>query len=374
MAEARFDTNLAKLSSAAEAAGLDAIVLAGKANIVYATGVREPSGGLVAGPRCEPLLLTSVLDYDRASNLAPRWLAVKAFFRGGEELLEPPIPRGDLLRGGLVDAVKAVLEGCGARKVGVDLDWAPRQLAPGLSGFEVADFSAEVRRARRVKSDWEVELIVEAARVAEAALKRVIDSLSEGESEARLAGLAHMTILELGGWGEAFPTIVAFHENTAYPHHAPTTRRLGASGAVLVDLGAVVSGYHSDMTRSLWWGPGGSKYRGLVEVVAEAQGEAIDAVAPGVAAADVDRAARLRLSKEGLARYFIHGTGHGVGVEIHEEPYLRPGSKDTLEPGMVVTVEPGVYMAGLYGARVEDLVLVTKGGRRVLTRFSRLIL
>ncbi len=375
MAEARFDRNLAKISSRAESEGLDAVVLAGKANVTYATGLREPSGVLIAGPKCGPTLLTSVLDYDRLSAAAPGWLEVKAFYRGGEELLEPPIPRGDLIRGGMVDAVRAVLAGCGAGRVGVDLDWAPRALASGLGGsVEVADFSGAVRGARRVKDDWEVEMITAAARIAEAALRRVIDSLGEEASEAGLAGLAHAAIMELGGWGEAFPTIVAFHENTAYPHHAPTTRRLGAAGPVLVDLGAVAGGYHSDMTRSLWWGRGGGEYRRLVEAVAEAQGEAIDAVAPGAGASDVDKAARRRLEREGLSRYFIHGTGHGVGVEIHEEPYLRPGSGDELEPGNVVTVEPGVYMAGLHGARVEDLVLVTKKGRRLITSFSRLIL
>ena len=374
--EARFDRNLAKLSSLAESEGLEAVVLAGKANMVYATGLREPTGALVAGPKCGPLLLTSVLDYDRLSTEAPRWLEVKAFYRGGEESIEPPIPAGDVVKGGLYDALKTVLGGCGARRVGVDLDWAPRGLAESLrgAGVEVSDFSGAVRRARRVKEDWEVELIAEAARIAEGALRRVLDALGEEASEAGLAGLAHKEILESGGWGEAFPTIVAFHENTAYPHHTPTTRRLGASGPVLVDLGAVARGYHSDMTRSLWWGPNGEKYRRLVEAVAEAQGEALDAVAPGVGASEVDGAARRRLAREGLARYFIHGTGHGVGVEIHEEPYLRPGSREELEPGNVVTVEPGVYMAGLYGARVEDLVLVTKRGRRLLTSFSRLIL
>ncbi len=373
-----FERNIEKLLSLAESAGLDAIILSGKANVEYATGLREPSGALVASRDCGIVILTSLLlDYDRTVSQAPRWLDVKAFYRGGEEDIEPPIPKSDIIRGSLFEALASILKSCGARRVGVDLDWAPRGIDETLRGkaeVEVSDFSREVRRARRVKDDWEVEFIVKAARLAESALKRVLEELDGESSEAHLAGLVHWHILTMGGWGEAFPTIVAFHENTAYPHHTPTSRRLGDSGAVLVDLGARLGVYRSDMTRSLWWGGGGSRYKRLVETVAQAQGEAIDVIEPGVKAWEADRAARVRLEKEGLSRYFIHGLGHGVGVEVHEEPYLRPGSKEELEPGNVVTVEPGVYMTGVYGARVEDLVLVTKKGRRVLTSFSRLIL
>ncbi|GAB6148317.1 aminopeptidase P family protein [Stetteria hydrogenophila] len=373
----RFRGNLEKLLSLAEEAGLDAVVLAGKANVEYATGLREPSGALVASRNCGATLLVSLLDYDRLSVQAPRWLEVKAFYRGGEEGIEPPLPRGSLVRGSLLEAVAEVLKGCGARRVGVDLDWAPRRVSEqlaGKAGVEVSDFSDGVRRARRVKEDWEVEAIVEAARLAESTLRRLLGELSEDSTEARLAGLAHMHILSLGGWGEAFPTIVAFHENTAYPHHTPTTRRLGDSGAVLIDLGARLGVYRSDMTRSLWWGGGGQRYTRLVEAVVHALEEALDTVEPGVAAWEVDRAARASLEREGLAKYFIHGLGHGVGVEIHEEPYLRPGSKAVLEPGNVVTIEPGVYLTGVYGVRVEDMVLVTGKGRRLITSMTRLIL
>ncbi len=377
MEAGRFKRNLEKLLSLAEVSGIDTLVLAGKANLEYATGLREPSGALVASRDCGAVVLTSLLDYDRIAVQAPRWLDVKAFYRGGEEAIEPPIPRSDIIKGSLFEALSFILKSCNAKRVGVDLDWAPRDTDNSLkskAGVEVIDFSKEVRKARKVKEDWEVELIIKGARLAESALKRLLDEISESSTEAYLAGLVYWHILSSGGWGEAFPTIVAFHENTAYPHHTPTTRRLGDSGAVLVDLGARWGVYRSDMTRSLWWGNGGSRYRRLVEIVAQAQGEAIDVVEPGAKAWEVDRAARLRLEKEGLSRYFIHGLGHGVGVEVHEEPYLRPGSKEELEPGNVVTIEPGVYMTGIYGARVEDLVLVTKKGRRVLTSFSRLIL
>lgn len=371
--------SLSRLVEAAGREGLDGLLLLYGPNLTYATGLRGVSGVLAAGPGCEPVIAVGLLDYDRVQAHAPHWLEVKAFYRGGEESIEVGLPRGSLVKGGLADAAKSLASECGFKRVGVDLGQLAYSVAGGVreklsaAGIEVVDASRVVAGVRRVKEDWEVELIERAARLAEEALRRVLDSLGPEASEAGLAGLVHAKIMELGGWGEAFPTIVAFHEDTAYPHHTPTTRPLGESGPVLVDLGAVVEGYHSDMTRSLWYGDGGSRYKELVEAVAEAQAEALDTIAPGVAAWEPDRAARRVLEKRGLARYFIHGLGHGVGVEIHEEPYLRPASKEELEPGNVVTVEPGVYIPGVHGVRIEDLVLVTRKGRRLLTRFSRIL-
>jgi Xaa-Pro dipeptidase len=134
-----------------------------------------------------------------------------------------------------------------------------------------------------------------------------------------------------------------------------------------------MGGYVSDTTRTLWHGGGGAEFRKLIELVAEAQGAAIDVIGPGVEARDPDMASRRVLAREGLDKFYNHGLGHGVGVEVHETPYLAPSSKDVLEPGNVVTVEPGFYIPGVHGVRVEDMVLVTKRGARLLTRLSRII-
>lgn len=368
-----WDHNRKKLKDAAEREGFDALILLGKGNSVYATGVREPSGAVVLSDECGDHVLVPLLDYHRVMSQAPRDFQVKAFYRGGEEPIRAGIGGKDLLTGGLTEAVVEVLKGC-SRKPGVDLGWAPYTAGRELeSRLEAGDATSLISRVRSVKSSDEIGLIEEAQRKAEEALRKAVNELGEGVSEGWLAGLISQAIKSLGAWSEAFATIVAFYDNTALPHHTPTTLRLTRPGPVLIDLGAVEQGYHSDMTRTLWWGSGGSSFRELVEAVVEAQGEAEDLVAPGVELSDVDRAARVVLEKRGLSRYFIHGLGHGVGVEIHEEPYIRPGARGVLEKGMVITIEPGVYIAGLHGARIENLVVVTSRGRRVLTRIDKVI-
>ncbi|MCX8195930.1 MAG: aminopeptidase P family protein [Acidilobaceae archaeon] len=369
-----FERNLKRLRAAAQERGLQNLLLVGKANITYATGLREPAGALLLSEACGDFLLVPLLDYFRVRARAPKDLEVKAFTRGGEEAIKGGVPERDLIAGTLVEALAKVMERCGGR-TGYDAGWAAGNLARAVEQkLGAEDVSEAIYKVRSVKEDWEVELIESSLRAAEEALRRLVESLKEGVSELELAGVASMIMRKLGAWGEAFPTIVAFYQNTALPHHTPEELRLTLPGPVLIDLGAVKGGYHSDLTRTLWWGGGDREFRQKVEAVIEAQEAAIDRISPGAEAWEPDKEARLVLERRGLAQYFNHGLGHGVGVEIHEEPYLRPGSKAVLERGMVVTVEPGFYLPGLYGVRVEDLVLVTARGRRVLTSISRLLL
>lgn len=368
-----FEKNLAKLRALLESKGLDAIVLFGKGNISYTTGLREPAGSLVLSRKCGDHMLVPLLDYHRAQPRVPRELAVKAFYRGGEEEIKSTVPESDLIVGGLADAVKKTLSGCGDR-IGIDEMSVSVPLYRALEqGLKLEDVSGDVSKIRSIKEDWEVELIQQSLRIAERALREGIDAISQGVSELELAGIISGAIRRAGGWGESFPTIVAFYDNTALPHHTPEGLRLTLAGPVLIDMGAAAGGYVSDITRTLWWGSGGSEFRARLEAVAQAVAATVDRIAPGVEAWEPDKEARLVLEKHGLLRYFNHGLGHGVGVEVHEEPYLRPGSKSILEPGMVVTVEPGFYIPGLYGARIEDMVLITPRGRKVLTSFSRLL-
>ena len=369
-----WEANRRRLLAEAEREGFKGLVLAGEANLVYALGVKMPSGALVLSGECGNYWLVPLLDYYRALSLAPSDFEVKAFYRGGEALSRVDVPRGALVEApSLGEALRAVLGDC--KGLGADLQWLPSTAASQLrEHLGVGDASGVVARVRSVKTPGEVERVERAQRIAEEALGDAVDSLGEGVTEEQAAATVECSVRRRGAWREAFPTIAAFYANTAYPHHQPTSTRLGHPGPVLFDLGAVVDGYHSDLTRTLWWGgPEPKQFREVLEAVEEALGEAVDTVAPGVEARDVDAAARRVLERRGLARYFIHGTGHGVGVEIHEKPYLRPGSEDVLEPGMIVTVEPGVYIAGRFGVRIEDLVLVTEKGRRVLTRVSRIL-
>lgn len=371
--EARWDLNRRKLRDLVERSSLDALVLVGGPNITYATGLREPTGALIITRDCGDYLVTSVLDYNRAASGLPKDVEVKAYYRreGEVGVGTAMVPESDLLQGGFEDAVKQLLSRCGAKSVGADLRWAGPDATKAAQAVGARDVSDEVAKLRSVKDDWEVEAIGVAIAVAEQAFREALELLDSTPSEAEVRGAFFSSLMRQGAWGEAFPTIVAFYDNTALPHHTPTTVRLSRPGPVLVDFGAHVGGYMSDTTRSFWRGSGGAEYRRLVEIVAESQSAAIDVVGPGVEARNPDLAARKVLAKEGLDKYFNHGLGHGVGVEIHEEPYLGPTSKGVLEPGMVITVEPGIYMPGLYGVRIEDMVLVTKKGARLLTKLSR---
>jgi Xaa-Pro aminopeptidase len=168
-----------------------------------------------------------------------------------------------------------------------------------------------------------------------------------------------------------FPVIAAFGEHAAEPHHHPTDRPLRRGDVVKLDFGALVDGYHSDMTRTVAFGEPPARLREVRDVVAAAQRAGIRAVRAGSTSAEVDRAARSVIEQAGLADRFPHGLGHGVGLEIHEGPFLRWDGDDVLPAGAVVTIEPGVYIPSLGGVRIEDLVLVTEDGCREIPRSTK---
>jgi Xaa-Pro aminopeptidase len=191
-------------------------------------------------------------------------------------------------------------------------------------------------------------------------------------TERRLAAELDHQMRLAGSDGLAFPIICAVDASAAMPHAVPGNRRLRRGSVLLMDFGARVDGYVCDLTRMLFAGRIAPRARRMYEAVRAAQGAAIARVRPGAAFTEVDAAARAVLSEAGLASAFSHGTGHGIGREVHEPPFFGPrAGKGTLEPGMVVTIEPGVYFRGAFGIRLEDDCLVTKTGRRVLTRVEK---
>ena len=366
--------NLAKLDKTLlDEKGLDVAVLSDESNILYATGIRSPSGTLLITRECGPLMVVPLLDYDRTMAEVPRNVEVYIAYRGGEEAIEPDVPKGRLIKRGLWEATGELVKKCGGKRVGADLSHMRYDVAEYfLKKIDVLNISQEIFHIRMIKSDKEINIIENSIHIAEQAFVSLLEYIQEGVREDETAGKLFHEMLRLGAWYEAFPSIVAFYSNTAYPHHTPGSLTLGKPGPVLVDWGAVASGYRSDSTRTWWWGSAPpSSFRKHLEAVMEAQSEAMDMVAPGVEAWEIDNASRRVLSKYGLSKYFIHGLGHGVGIDIHEAPYLRPGSKTILEPGMVITIEPGIYMSGLYGIRIEDMIVVTKRGYRRLTRLAR---
>jgi Xaa-Pro aminopeptidase len=229
-----------------------------------------------------------------------------------------------------------------------------------------------VKQLRQRKDPAEIARIEVAARAADVALADVepliLGAVEEPVTEADVRNELEYRMRRHGADDRSYATIVATGpENAARPHHEVGRRTLERGDTVIVDVGALVDGYHSDMTRSYVVGSASARQVELYELVAESQAAGLAAVAPGVAAKDVDAACRAVFDKADLGDWFIHGTGHGVGLEIHESPFLGPTSDATIAAGNVVTVEPGLYRGGFGGFRIEDLVVVTDGGHRTVT-------
>uniref|UniRef100_A0A7C2ZPT0 M24 family metallopeptidase n=1 Tax=Ignisphaera aggregans TaxID=334771 RepID=A0A7C2ZPT0_9CREN len=221
------------------------------------------------------------------------------------------------------------------------------------------DVRGAIRYIRRSKAPEEIDLITKASQISEKSIESVAESIRPGVTELDIAAMVESKARELGAEGFAFSTIVAIGENTSKPHHTPTRRAFTGSEPILIDFGVRVSGYVNDVTRMLL--PHGiisKEYIDLVQIVDEARAKSITSIREGVQCKDVDAVARTMLKERGLSAFFIHGLGHGVGIDVHEEPRLSPNSKDALVHGDIVTIEPGIYFYGKYGVRLEDLVLV----------------
>jgi Xaa-Pro aminopeptidase len=233
-----------------------------------------------------------------------------------------------------------------------------------------------IERARAVKDEFEIACLRRAAAGLTAVADAAFAALRPGASEHEVAGVIESSLREGGYERPAFDVIVASGPNAALPHHRAGPRRMDLGDLVVLDFGGVLDGYCSDLTRTVSVGPPSEDARRVHAAVLRAQRAAIAAVKPGVETSAVDRAARAVLESEGLGEAFGHGTGHGLGLEVHEEPRLARASTagdstpSPLRAGMVVTIEPGAYLPGWGGVRIEDDVVVTAGGAELLTAVS----
>jgi Xaa-Pro aminopeptidase len=224
-----------------------------------------------------------------------------------------------------------------------------------------------IETIRSVKDESEIAAIKSAAAISAKALVQTLPHIKPGVSESELAGMLDFQIRRLGA-RSSFEPIVAFGPNGSRPHHQPGKRKLRKKDAVLIDFGARYNGYCSDITRCFLCGKGMTAfYKKVYDVVEQAQAAAIKMIKPGVKITQVDAAARQVIDKAGLPVYG-HGTGHGFGLEIHESPFLKPDDEGNLMAGQVITIEPGIYIPGRLGIRIEDDVLVTETGCKILTR------
>lgn len=242
-----------------------------------------------------------------------------------------------------------------------------QQLKELAAGTALKPMIEVVETLRMVKSDDELATIRASVQLNSAALEHALENFNPAMTEVDLAAEIDYRMRLLGADGTSFDTIVASGVRTALPHAHPTDYPISTNELLLIDMGANVSGYASDMTRTYAIGKIGPKNRRIYRAVLESQLAAIDAIKPGITCAAVDRAARKVLRGYGMDKLFIHSTGHGLGLEIHERPRIGRKDMTRLEAGMAVTIEPGVYQAGIGGVRIEDTVVVTANGVEVLT-------
>lgn len=244
-------------------------------------------------------------------------------------------------------------------------------LREGVRNSHLAPLCDVVATLRLIKSEKEIEKLRASAKLNSIAFERACRQLRPHWTESRLAAEIDYHMSRLGADGLAFNTIVASGDRSSLPHARPTLQQLKPKTLIVVDQGAILDGYASDMTRVLSIGSLNAQRRSLFEAVREAQYAAVQEIRSGIKASTVDRKARQVLRKFKLDGAFVHSTGHGVGLKVHEDPRLGPKQETRLAAGMVVTVEPGVYVAGVGGARLEDMVLVKRNGFEILTPTSK---
>ncbi|MGZ8583233.1 MAG: M24 family metallopeptidase [Actinomycetota bacterium] len=278
--------------------------------------------------------------------------------------------------GGFGDALAEQAERLGVHRVGFEAGQltvrSHARLVAALNGRELVACDDEVERIRWIKDDEELDLLNSAQAVTDQAFDDVLGTLAIGVTERQVARQLETLLRRDGADGLSFEPIVAFGENAAEPHHEPGHRTLDEGDVIKMDFGALFGGYHADMTRTVAFGEPASELKKVHDIVRQAQQAGIDAIKEGVTGAEVDAAARGVIEGAGYGDRFTHGLGHGVGLDVHEGPRLgREYGEHTLPARAVVTVEPGIYVPGLGGVRIEDMVEVTPDGCRVLGNASR---
>jgi len=333
--------------------GHDALLVTTPSNITYLTGFTGSNGYVVAKADGSATIVTDSRYEERIVDelRSDTGLSFQIAEGSGRTVLDELIPAMANL------AVEAD-----------HLSWSDAHDISTLLGSErVRPSSDVVESLRELKDDEELSLMRRAASIADSAFDAVLSNLRPGRSERDIAWAFAESVRSAGGDGVAYDTIVASGPNGSRPHHATGDRTLASGDLVIVDAGAIVGGYRSDMTRSFVLGTPTPRQQEMLDAVRVAQQVGVATVSPGVPACDIDAACRESLAAAGLAEWFTHGTGHGVGLDIHEAPSVRRTATATLAPGHVITVEPGVYLPGEGGVRWEDTVVVTSTGSETLT-------
>jgi Xaa-Pro aminopeptidase len=341
----------------------EALVVTNLINVRYLTGFSGSAGMLLVAPD-RALLVTDGRYRDQSAD--------ELSAAGVEAAIEIGRPAEQL------EAIDLATRGF--RRLGLEADditWSGKdRLASRLScvtsGGSLVATRGVVEALRVVKDAGELARIEAAADIADVALAQVKELLKEGQTELDFSLALDFEMRRRGADGVAFETIVASGPNGARPHAGVSDRRIGPGELVVIDFGAEVDGYRSDMTRTVCVGPlGSSELLDVLDAVLIGQRAGVRSLRPGATGGDVDAACRESLTRAGFGELFLHGTGHGVGLQIHEAPAIAAGATDILVEGAVVTVEPGAYLPGVGGVRIEDTLVITATGARALTKSTK---
>jgi Xaa-Pro aminopeptidase len=344
------DRRIASIREKLTAEGADAFLVKRGANVRYLSGFTSEDGQLLIS-EAHAFLIVDFRYYEQAERQAPGFQLYK-------------------LTDSLPEAVGALARETGARRIAFEsggVTYALYQELAAIEGLELVPTRGWVEELRAIKTRDELALLRRAVAISDAALAAVPGLLRPGMTERQLAWELEAYIRTHGADNVAFPIIVAGGPNGAMPHAVPTDRILVPGEPVVLDLGAEVEGYRSDLTRTVCLGEPGDRFREIHAIVLAAQQAAEAGIRPGMQGKEADAIARQVIVEAGYGEAFGHGMGHGVGLEVHERPRAGLRSEDHLEPGMVVTVEPGIYLPGWGGVRIEDLVVITETGVEILT-------
>ncbi len=330
-------SRLMKIREKMDIINTEAIVLFDQSDIYYFTGIKDIEGVLVVTKDSFELFVSPL------------------YAQKAEEILKEHVV---VTKNGMADVV-TYLEKEDIKSVGLDFLTTKIQHEKDLSGFEVKDFTNQTKIVRMIKEKDEINTIKRAAYAARNAFLKVYPYLTDGKTEKEIADELSYQLRKAGAEKESFETIVASGENAAHPHHVPTDKKIKNGEFVVIDFGACIDGYNSDMTYSFLIGAKDDEKKKLFNAVFYAQLFATEMIAPGrTKVKELEERAKKELKKYDLDKFFIHSLGHGIGIDVHEFPYINMKNEMVVEPNMIFTIEPGIYIPGRLGIRLENMILV----------------
>lgn len=339
---------------------VDTLVITSEKNRMYFTSFKSTFGYLLLN-RKGNIFITDYRYYEMALCLTEYGIEV--------------VPAGS---GKMTEVLLASLNKYNTKTVGYeDTEMTVRDFENfklKLENYTLVPVGKEIAEVRVNKTEEELQIITKAQEITDKTFSKILKFIKCGMSEVDIAIEMEHQIKLLGGDGTAFDTIIASGENSSKPHAHPTQKLLHNGDAVTIDFGARYKGYCSDMTRTFFIGEPSAKLLSIYNTVLNAQQLALNAIKPGVICNTIDKIARDHIAENGYGEYFTHNLGHGVGIDIHESPAFGMTNESILQPNTVITVEPGIYITGLGGVRIEDMVIVTKDGINDLTKSSKEII